>query len=449
MAMTLDGTNGVFLPTWTTATRPASPSNGEIGYNSTTGQLDQYVGGTWASVPTGSASAATPTALGTVYGKQTASGASPYLTAYGYNAGSSVTSAVGITAIGFEAASLAAGGGVIGTTAVGYQALKSATDSNTALGYQAGFSTTTQYNGTFIGHQAGYSSVANNNTAVGFETFKGGTLSQNVAVGTQALYTGGNNDNVAIGFQALYTEGNTGNGQNVAIGSGASKITTSSAYNNVYMGYRAGYVATTGNGNTVIGATAGRTLTTGSNVTCVGADAGAGITTGSSGTYIGANVAASSGGAANELVVGVGNGPTGKGSNTAFINANGGGTYNGANSSSWATTSDFRLKKNIVDNTEGLDIISQIRVRNFEYRTAEEVTELPAHTVIDKKGVQLGVIAQELREVCPDCVKEESTGVISVDSDNIFWHMVNAIKDLKAIVDAQATEIAELKAKVG
>mgnify|MGYP003338124165 FL=1 len=54
MAMTLDGTNGVFLPTWTTATRPASPSNGEIGYNSTTGALDQYVGGTWASIPTSS-----------------------------------------------------------------------------------------------------------------------------------------------------------------------------------------------------------------------------------------------------------------------------------------------------------------------------------------------------------------------------------------------------------
>jgi hypothetical protein len=393
-------------------------------------------------------SAATPTALGTVYGKQTASGASPYLTAYGYNAGSSVTSAVGVTAIGFEAVSLAATGGVTGITAVGYQSLKSATDTNTGLGYQSGFSTTTAYNGTFIGFQAGYSNASNNNTAIGSQASYGGTLGQNVAVGSQALYTGGNNDNVAIGFQALYTEGNTGNGQNVAIGSGASKITTSSAYNNVLIGYRSGYVATTTQNATCVGATAGRTLTTGGSITCVGADAGAGITTGGSGTYIGASTAASSSSAANEVVLGAGNGPTGKGSSTAFINANGGGTYNGANSSSWATTSDFRLKKNIVDNTEGLDKISQIRVRNFEYRTAEEVTELPAHTVIDKQGVQLGVIAQELREVCPDCVKEESTGVISVDSDNIFWHMVNAIKDLKAINDTQAETINALTARI-
>lgn len=39
----------------------------------------------------GGASAATPTALGTVYGKQTTSGGTPFLTAYGYGAGASTT----------------------------------------------------------------------------------------------------------------------------------------------------------------------------------------------------------------------------------------------------------------------------------------------------------------------------------------------------------------------
>ena len=62
--------------------------------------------------------------------------------------------------------------------------------------------------------------------------------------------------------------------------------------------------------------------------------------------------------------------------------------------------------------------------------------------------MQLGVIAQELREVCPDCITEEDTGVISVDSDNIFWHMVNAIKDLKALNDTQAATITELTGRI-
>jgi hypothetical protein len=36
---------------------------------------------------------------------------------------------------------------------------------------------------------------------------------------------------------------------------------------------------------------------------------------------------------------------------------------------------------------------------------------------------------------------------MSVDATNITWHLINAIQELKALVDAQATEIAELKGK--
>jgi hypothetical protein len=39
------------------------------------------------------------------------------------------------------------------------------------------------------------------------------------------------------------------------------------------------------------------------------------------------------------------------------------------------------------------------------------------------------------------CVKEETTGVLSVDSDNVFWHMVNAIKELSAKCDSLQAEI--------
>ena len=93
----------------------------------------------------------------------------------------------------------------------------------------------------------------------------------------------------------------------------------------------------------------------------------------------------------------------------------------------------------------GLDKLLQVRVRNFEYRLPEEVEELEAHCAIKKEGVQLGVIAQELQQVFPDCVKEESTGVLSVDPDNLTWYTINAIKQLKAELDAAKAEIAILK----
>jgi len=138
----------------------------------------------------------------------------------------------------------------------------------------------------------------------------------------------------------------------------------------------------------------------------------------------------------------------GKGASTAYINGNGGGSYNGANTTTWATTSDQRLKKNIVDNNVGLQAINSIRVRNFEYRLPEEVdSELRPSDAVTKSGIQLGVIAQELQSVLPDCVKQESTGVLSVDADNLTWYTVNAIKQLSTALDAANARIAALEAK--
>jgi hypothetical protein len=53
----------------------------------------------------------------------------------------------------------------------------------------------------------------------------------------------------------------------------------------------------------------------------------------------------------------------------------------------------------------------------------------------------LGVIAQELQQVLPDCVKQESTGVLSVNPDNLTWYLVNAVKEL-------AAEVADLKSQL-
>jgi hypothetical protein len=166
------------------------------------------------------------------------------------------------------------------------------------------------------------------------------------------------------------------------------------------------------------------------------------VTTGGQNILIGADggLAASS----NNYSILIGQG-TAKGAYTGYINPGNGAVYQGNNSSTWSTTSDQRLKKNIVDNTVGLDAITSIRVRNFEYRVKEEITELPTHCAIKKEGVQLGVIAQELQAVLPDCVRQESTGVLSVDPDNLTWYMVNAIKDLKSQLDSVKAELATLK----
>ena len=419
MTMILDGTNGAFLPTWTTATRPASPANGEIGYNSTTGQIDQYVGSAWSSVPTAGASQATPTALGTVYAS-TLNLSGNATTAVGYqacrvDAGSSNT-AFGATALYTNTSGAR-------NVAVGYSSLYSNNGSeNTAVGVQALQVNTSGSGNTAIGIYASASNTTGTyNTSVGYSALQLTTTGyRNTALGTSALYSNTTGlFNVAVGSDALAL--NTSGSNNTAIGRQALYTNTTSN-ECVAIGEESLYYCT-GAANTGVGRLAGYNVTSGSTITCLGY-----YTIPAAGTDTG------------EIVIGAY--ATGKGSATGFISPNGGGVYQGNNSAAWSVASDFRLKKNIVDNNVGLEKVIQIQVRNFEYRTENEVTDLPKNQAIAKQGVQLGVIAQELQQVLPDCVKQESTGVLAVDSTDIMYHMINAIKELNA-------EIQALKAKVG
>ena len=170
-------------------------------------------------------------------------------------------------------------------------------------------------------------------------------------------------------------------------------------------------------------------------------DAGDIITTGSRNIIIGNNANPNSATGTREIVIRHDGG--GQGDNTTFIDGTSG-IFNAGNTTAWQTTSDSRIKKNIVDNNTGLDILNQIQVRNFEYRTEEEIVDFdnPGVVKVDKQGLQLGVIAQEIAEVLPEVVKTQSTGVKTVNPDNLTWYLVNAVKELSAKVE-------ELEAKLG
>jgi len=259
-----------------------------------------------------------------------------------------------------------------------------------------------------------------------------GAVATNTAVGASALSAANTGAGyvTSIGYQAL--QANTSGEYNSAAGGLALYANTSGSNNSGY-GFAALYSTTSGAGNTAVGRESLNQNTTANNNTACGYLAGYGLTTGASNVYIGYAATQSGVAVTGEIVVGAG--ITGKGSNTAFIGGTSG-AFNGKNLATWDIASDRRLKKNIVDNTTGLNVINQIQVRNFEYLLSEEITEIPQNQAIQKTGVQLGVIAQELQAVLPDCVNTESTGVMTVNSDNLTWYMINAIKELKAQIDA-------------
>ena len=50
MSTVIDGIKGQTLATWTTATRPASPIQGQAGFNTTLGVIEVYTGTAWQLV---------------------------------------------------------------------------------------------------------------------------------------------------------------------------------------------------------------------------------------------------------------------------------------------------------------------------------------------------------------------------------------------------------------
>jgi hypothetical protein len=467
------GTDSIMVGDDSTGTIDASNYNTGLGVD------------VFASLATGSVS---NTVIGYKAGTSLASYDS-YNTFIGANAGESAT-AYGSVAVGAQALQSYGASGY--NVAIGYQAMKTTDDATfnaladiVAVGrnacqyykqypYSASQSGETvaigayAHQGTSTGGTIDTTGIAN--VAVGYYALKKiQTGSRNIAVGHTALgnanVTG--NDNVAVGYRTMRSL--TSGGNNIGMGSNALLFCTTGQYNFGFGAY-ALYANTTGSSNTAMGYSSLQSCTSGQHNTGVGRYSASKVTTGRfnvsigegdhfnatntttgyANIMIGAKAVPSASGTDNEIVIGGqknGYGVdtiVGKGASTGFISPSTGGVYQGNNSSSWSTTSDRRIKKNIEDNNTGLKAINNIRVRNFEYRTQDEITDFEnsASAVVRKEGVQLGVIAQEIEEILPDVVKEESTGVKSVNPDNLTWYLVNAVKELSA-------QVEELKKKVG
>jgi len=125
----------------------------------------------------------------------------------------------------------------------------------------------------------------------------------------------------------------------------------------------------------------------------------------------------------------------------------GDGTAQKTGGGSWASISDARLKSNVAPLTGSLDKIAALNPVTYSWN-------------IDTTEPTVGFIAQEVQTVIPNAVKghapnETEAKFITDETLSIGWqndmtaYLVGAIKELKAVVDAQAVEISELKAKVG
>ena len=290
------------------------------------------------------------------------------------------------------------------------------------------------------GSTAGAYSIAINSRAVGANTIAiNGTVN-----GSDAIGIGGTAD----GMNAIAIRGTAGQG-GIAIGSDA----VASSLDSIAIGNSA---IARGEATVAIGFEACSNVT-GANKVCIGADSGpmASAPEASNGQevlYLGSEAATVF--IPGKLVVG-GNvelatntssqvymRTQGKiGSKKGFWLLDNFGGYikeaGGANPTPSITlSSDRRLKYVGKENTAGLDKIRQLKIFNFTYK--KDPTKEP----------HVGVIAQDLQKVFPNAVKKGADGFLTIRMEDMFYAVINAIKELDSRVTALEKENKELKTRL-
>jgi hypothetical protein len=308
-------------------------------------------------------------------------------------------------------------------TAYGFTAMDAITtgDRNTAIGYAAGGALTEGANNQFFGRSAGLlTTTGDNNHAIGYHAL--GTnvsASNNTAIGFEALYTNKVAANIAIGQQAGYAN-DTGlrlivigheaydqadaENDNLAIGYNAMDGAVNGGEYNVIIGNYAGDAITSGDFNTAVGYNSGSAISSGSENTFFGSGAGTSCNTGSGNVCIGKNVDITTD---NDTSIAIGSAlATGDNnlSNNFIFGKSGNIVRNQfTTNASWARNSDERIKRNIKDQTLGLDFINDLRTVTFQWKPSNEVPKnLPNYNEenqMDLDAVMHGFIAQEVEQV--------------------------------------------------
>ena len=292
---------------------------------------------------------------------------------------------------------------------------------------------TTASNNTAVGYQAAYVSTGANNSAFGSQALLSNTTGTlNSAIGQQSLRantTGASN--TAVGVNNTYS--NTSGNYNTAVGDSAL-FNNTTADDNTAVGYQAGYAITTGGYNVAFGKNAGDTITTGTGNTILGFSADSGTAAAVNRIALGNQVVAT---ADNRITVGAG-------ANVAELDLNGSDT-------SWAASSDARLKENVKDNTAGLALINDLRTVTFNWKRKKDVPQelIGCYADSDERihgfgdETYLSFIAQEAQETITKhsadvvrLVRSRENGILIAAPGALIPVLVKAIQELKAEFDA-------------
>jgi hypothetical protein len=106
------------------------------------------------------------------------------------------------------------------------------------------------------------------------------------------------------------------------------------------------------------------------------------------------------------------------------------------------STSDIRLKENIVPIPNALDKISKISGNTYDWRV--ELKDVHGY-----EGNDVGVIAQEVEAVLPQLVQDRDNGYKAVKYDKLIALLIEGIKEQQIQIHSLTIEIEKLKESKG
>jgi len=308
--------------------------------------------------------------------------------------------------------------------AIGDGATTTATkNDSTTISIAIGKSANCTGNGIAIGQSA--SSTGNNSTAIGPKSSTGSGASAtgdySTALGDNTVAAGDYSTALGHGAQTSFSGSGSMSGRSVAIGPSAiASSDVSIAIGRNATTYNGSDAIVIGDSATINTSGRGTDGTTGS--IAIGTAANASY---SNSVAIG-NHAATTG--ANQFVIG----------NTApncyimDLIVSGSVGYYG----SLSHLSDRRLK-NVGENfNSGLDKIRELKVYNYTFKKDK------------KKTPQVGVMAQDLQKVFPNAVTKDKKGYLMIRQEDMFYAMLNSIKQLDVMVQGILKDVKTLVAKV-
>jgi len=107
----------------------------------------------------------------------------------------------------------------------------------------------------------------------------------------------------------------------------------------------------------------------------------------------------------------------------------------------WSNYSDIRLKNILGDYDKGLTEILALQPVVFNYKV-DNPLDLPSD------NEEIGLIAQEVREIFPEAVSVKQNGYLDFNMHSIMVAYVNAIKELKAENDDLQEQVNELESRL-